>query len=382
MGRRGVMFGVGLAAGITLLVCARALSGADTEILSEPRPRVLLVESVVAKLESTYEAEDRFVGRVEAARASELGFELPGTIVHLSVDDGDWIEAGQVIAELDTARLSARRSEVAAGVADAEATLQLATLTSERTATAQASNAVSVQQLDEAKQSKVSAAAALQRMRARLDAIDVDLAKLKLVAPYAGTISARRVDEGTIVDAGQPIFRLLETSRLEIRAGLSPLAVRAFSEGQTVTVFTASGQELQASVARLLPQRDPRTRTVDVILEPADSAPALRDGDLVDVPVTRQIVGEGMWLPRTALTESVRGLWAAYVLVAGEEISPDQRRLERRQLEILEEEGDRVFVRGAIADGERVAVKGLHRLAPGQLVRVADDSADVELSQR
>ncbi|MGI9244671.1 MAG: efflux RND transporter periplasmic adaptor subunit, partial [Verrucomicrobiales bacterium] len=319
---------------------------------------------------------------VEAARASELGFELAGTIVHLSVDDGERIEAGQVIAELDTARLSARRSEVAAGVEDAEATLQLATLTSERTALAQASNAVSVQQLDEAKQSKVSATAALQRMRARLDAIDVDLAKSKLVAPYAGTISARRVDEGTIVDAGQPIFRLLETSKLEIRAGLSPLAVRAFTEGQTVAVWTASGQELQASVTRLLPQRDPRTRTIDVILRPADPGHDLRDGDLVDVPVTRQIVGEGMWLPRTALTESVRGLWAAYVLVPSEETFPDQRRLERRQLEILEEEGDRVFVRGAIGNGDRVAVKGLHRLAPGQLVRVVDSSAGSELSKR
>ncbi|MGI9239266.1 MAG: hypothetical protein ACR2RV_00605, partial [Verrucomicrobiales bacterium] len=58
VGRRGVMFGVGLAAGITVLVCARAFSGAGSEVLPEPSSRVLVVDSVVAKLESTYEAED------------------------------------------------------------------------------------------------------------------------------------------------------------------------------------------------------------------------------------------------------------------------------------------------------------------------------------
>ncbi len=289
--------------------------------------------------------------------------------------------AGEVIAELDVARLRARRSELAAGVADAAATLELATLTTERTAAAQASRAVSRQQLDEVKQSKTSASAGLERVQAQLDAIDVDLAKSKLLAPYAGTIAARYVDEGTIVDAGQPIFRLLETSRLEIRAGLSPLAVKGFREGESITLLTAAGDEVQASVSRLLPQRDSRTRTIDVIFEPIDFGGALRDGDLVDIPVARQIVGEGMWLPRTALTESVRGLWAAYVLVAGGEGSPDHQRLERRQLEILEEAGDRVYVRGAIADGERVAVNGLQKLAPGQLVRGVDHSTGVEVSK-
>jgi RND family efflux transporter MFP subunit len=326
-----------------------------------------LVDSVLVEFESGYEAEDRFVGRVEAARASDLGFELAGTVASLGVDDGHQVEAGQVLAELDVARLNARRSEVAAGVAEAAATLELATLTADRMAAAQASNAVSKQQLDESQEAQISSVASLQRMNAQLEAIDVDLAKSKLVAPFSGTISVRHVDEGTIVDTGRPIFHLLETGRLEIRAGLSSRAVAGFSKGKSIIVRTASGDEVAAVVARLLPQRDSRTRTVDVILEPEGEGTSLRDGDLVDVPVKRRIEGLGFWLPRTALTESVRGLWAAYVLVPDEQA--DLFRLERRQLEVLEESGERVFVRGAIVSGERVAAKGLQRLGAGQQVR-------------
>ena len=370
-GRRGLAVGLGLAACLLALIGARAFStsGADSD-RAEPRAggdRALLVDSVLVEFESGYEAEDRFVGRVEAARASDLGFELAGTVASLGVDDGHQVEAGQVLAELDVARLNARRSEVAAGVAEAAATLELATLTADRMAAAQASNAVSKQQLDESQEAQISAAASLQRMNAQLEAIDVDLAKSKLVAPFSGTISVRHVDEGTIVDAGRPIFHLLETGRLEIRAGLSSRAVAGFSKGQSIIVRTAAGDEVAAVVARLLPQRDSRTRTVDVILEPEGEGTSLRDGDLVDVPVKRRIEGLGFWLPRTALTESVRGLWAAYVLVPDGQA--DLFRLERRQLEVVEESGERVFVRGAIASGERVAAKGLQRLGAGQQVR-------------
>ena len=89
---------------------------------------------------------------------------------------------------------------------------------------------------------------------------------------------------------------------------------------------------------------------------------------LYTAPVVADL--KGMWLPRAALTESTRGLWAAYVLVPGDR---GVQRLERRQLEILEEADERIFVRGAIAAGERVAATGLQRLSPDQMVRVREE---------
>jgi hypothetical protein len=74
------------------------------------------------------------------------------------------------------------------------------------------------------------------------------------------------------------------------------------------------------------------------------------------------------------LTESARGLWAAYALVqlADTETKlsePEVWQLERRQLELVDEFEDRVYVRGALSPGDQIVASGLHRLAPGQRVR-------------
>ena len=86
----------------------------------------------------------------------------------------------------------------------------------------------------------------------------------------------------------------------------------------------------------------------------------------------------GTWLPLSALTESSRGSWAAYVAVESrvrEEADGASHRLTRRDVEIVHAESERVFVRGTLAAGDTVVVEGLQRLVPGQRVRLADDVA-------
>jgi hypothetical protein len=114
---------------------------------------------------------------------------------------------------------------------------------------------------------------------------------------------------------------------------------------------------------------------VDVIFDLTTNATDLRDGDLMQLTALRSVREQGFWLPRTALTEAARSLWGAYVAIPNRDRSSEQQqvlRLDRRQVEVLHVDGDRVFVRGAIADGDRVVTEGLHRLVPGQLVTEAN----------
>ena len=119
----------------------------------------------------------------------------------------------------------------------------------------------------------------------------------------------------------------------EAAAGVRPGDVFAFEAQHGA----GSGQPMSAVVERLLPQRNQRTRTVDVIFSVeqesafADQGTArLRDGDLVEVPVARSIPESGVWLPRSALTESARGLWAAYALVQLAEVGATEIALAAR----------------------------------------------------
>ncbi len=357
-----------------------ARGNTSTESSEAIEIRTLPVATVGVSIDDSYSIEERFVGRVEAARASDLGFELPGTLVELMANDGEYVEADQVLARLDTARIEAKRDELEAALSQAEASQDLAESTYDRYELAVTKQSVSVQQLDEVREQNTAALAAVRQIRAQLEAVDVDLEKSVLKAPYAGTVSARKVDEGTIVAGGQSVLRILETEKLEIRAGLSSRAAAEVKLGDQFEWNHESGKPVVAAVSRILPHRNNRTRTVDVILaveNPTTGTSPLRDGDLIDVPVARVIDETGAWIPRSALTESSRGLWAAYVLMPTSDASNDIHRLERRQLEVVDESADRVFARGAIQDGERIVASGLHRLAPNQRVRDAGIMSEI-----
>ncbi len=331
---------------------------------SRPESRPTVVESLIVKADATYETTHHFLGRVESARSSALGFELPGTVICLHVNEGDKIAAGAVLAELDVRQLAMSRADLVAARDQAKATRDLAAANFDRTAQLIKSRVATTQEIDGAREQRDAAAAALARIDAQLAAIDVDLSKSRLVAPYAGTIARRTIDEGTVISPGEPVFEIVETGRLEIRAGLSPAAVTDLAVGDVVTVHpqddTAS---LPATVTRILPVRDSLTRTIDVIF--ATESPELRPGDLVEIPITRTLEGPGFWLPREALTESSRGLWAAYV------VDPGTQEIARRQLQILHETSDRVFVQGAINAGDEVVTAGLQKLVPGLRVAAA-----------
>jgi len=345
-------------AGLVIALPAFVLSRSPANELDEPTARPSPVNTLVAELESSYDTTHRFLGRVESARASRLGFELPGTVIRLHAEEGDFVAAGALLAELDTRQLATRRADLAAARDQATATRDLAFANFERTAQLIKSRVATTQEIDSAREQRDAAAAARARIDAQMAAIDVDLSKSRLVAPYAGTIARRAMDEGTVTSPAEPVFEILESGSLEIRAGLAPAAITDLASGTELTVHPPDETDpLPATVSRILPARDSLTRTIDVILETTSST--LRPGDLVEIPITRTHEASGIWLPREALTESSRGLWAAYV------VEPETQEITRRQLQILHETTDRVFVQGALNPGDEVVTSGLQKLVPG-----------------
>jgi RND family efflux transporter MFP subunit len=341
-----------------------ALDGSEEE-------RVLPVRTVSVTMQSSYEVEDRFLGELETARTSLLGFELAGTVVQVAVDEGDSVQAGQTLAFLDTARLEAGRRQQEALLLEAKASFTLAETTHKRVAKLAATGAVSSQDLDEATQGRDAAQASVDRVQAALQSIDIDVAKSLLIAPYSGRIAKRQVDEGTIVKPGQVTLELIESQILEARIGVTAKLASTLTTGQEVTLHHAAIKAgIAAQVRQVAPRKERRTRTVDVllkILKPEGLVP----GDLVEWPVATTVQAEGTWLPRNSLTSSKRGLWAVYIAIPSE--GTQHHQLERREVEVIHMASDLVFVQGAIRDGQIVVTDGIQRLVPAQRVSVSHD---------
>ena len=382
--RRLALWSLGLVAPVALAGLLAGHPGAEAptadSAVAQDAPvgvRVLQVEPAPG-----FSRRRIYTGRVEPFRQSDLGFERAGLLAGVLVREGDKVESGQVLARLDKALLDTRRAELVAALRGAEADLALAEATRERYQATVGQGAVTRQALDEAREGARSAAAGLDLARARIASVDLDIAKSELRAPFPGVITRRAADEGRVLGAGEPVLRLQETRAPEIRVAVAGPLADTLTPGAEHPL-TWRGQPFPARLRAVLPLRAAGTRTLDALFEPADSgtAPhgALRPGEQLELELGQWVDEPGVWLPLAALTEGARGLWSAYV-VEPDEQTEDLRGdggvvsatgyLATRPLEILYQEGDRVFVRGPLAAGERLVAAGLHRVVPGQLVRV------------
>ncbi|GAB5560803.1 MAG: efflux RND transporter periplasmic adaptor subunit [Synoicihabitans sp.] len=331
--------------------------------------RVLSVLTVRLEQSAQFERQRSFLGEVQSTRSSRLGFEVPGAISIVSVREGEAVAAGQVLAQLDTARLTAARAEAAAGLREAKAAEQLARSTLDRFTRAHAANAISGQQLDEASRQLDRQSAAVGRAAAQVERLDVDIAKSTLRAPYAGRLQRRLADEGTVVSAGQPVFEILEDGTPEVRFAVESNLAREVDVGMIFAGSSRRQESIELQISRVLPGRDDRTRAVAVFAEPLNSED-LREGDLIEVVVTQPEDQSGFWVPLTALTESARGLWSCYIAEPIE--GRNAHRIVRREIEILSLQGEQAYVTGNLSQDEALVADGLHRIVPGQTVRLTD----------
>ncbi len=337
-----------------------------------PEPPALPVATQAVVLEDSYSMQRTFSGRVQARRESVLGLESSGRLARVLVDEGQRVEAGAPLAELDAERLQAQRAELVAARAAAEADLTLANVTLQRISGIVDKGGVSRQRLDEARETQRAAQAALALAEQRIATTDVELDKTRLNAPFAATVIARTADEGRVLEAGQPLLTLQERSAPEIRIGI---AGRALSQLEPGRVYALSWRDtaLHARLRALLPLRAASARTVDALFDPLDTPPGLLPGDLVTLQLDGRVDQRGGWLPLTALTEGERGLWSVFVaesLPHADTGVAATHRVVRRTVDVVHQGAERVFVRGALSEGQQVVVSGLQRIVPGQLVRL------------
>lgn len=363
------------ALGVALLSgCADDAAGTDVT-----QERVLQVGVAPVTAVGTYSIDRTYVGQVEAKRRSQVGFDLPGTLVRALVDEGDRVASGQTLARLDTYRLVARRRELDAALIQAETSRDLALSTLERIRRAAERNAVSAQDVDEAQQRSASADAALERIKAQTELLDVDLTKSTLRSPYPAIVSARLLDEGQVLASGTPVFELVESASPRVRIGVGPDVARGLQSAEDQTLQIGD-QTYEGRLLQVLPEQDARTRTVDLLFELDTSLGDLKVGEAATLRSAREVTADGYWLPISALTESLRGLWSCYVAAPLDEPGEASHVLEKRQLEALEIDSEprsgepRAFVRGALEDGELVVTGGLQRLTNGQRVRIETQS--------
>lgn len=419
LGLLGLMVAVGAAFGAKNLIQAEP----ETEEVAVARP--LPVTTLKATPVKSYQVMRTYTGEVAAIRTSQLGFERGGKLVNVFVKEGDRVKSGQPIAKLDVSNLQMQKLQLEAQKAQAQARLdefiagprqqdiaasraavddikqqlQLQRTKLKRRKYLYGEGAIAREQLDEIAFGENSLTARLRQAQSNLDELlagtrteqiaaqraavkqleasisdlQITIAKSTIKAPFASIVSSRQIDEGTVVNAGQAVVRLVENTSPEARIGMPATVVNKLQIGSPQTV-EINNQTYSARVASILPVVNSNTRTQVVVLKlEASTISKINPGQTVRLKLTDTIPTEGFWLPNKALTQGLRGLWTSYVLVKPKTENPNLPKdafvLEQRSVEILHQESDRVLVRGTLQSGDRIVANGVHRLVPGQMVR-------------
>lgn len=346
----------------------------DIEVVEEPRLPV-----AVERLQPVrqFTRSRTFSGTIQARRRTPLAFERSARLREMLVDEGDRVECGQPLAELDDRQLHIRirqtkaelrrqqavldelnsgaRDEVIAAaeanVKSLAADVNLREKTWERARRLFEKDSISAQMRDEASDSFSAAVArrnaaeaqlaelkngirpekidaqkaAVESLQHQLSSLQTDLEDSQLTAPFSGTVVSRMVDEGTMLSPQQPVLELLETDHLEAHIGvpvelLSELRDRLAEQAERTEdyqlILRTRTDEVRGRLRTILPQIDPTTRTQTVIIAlPQSAVGRIVDGQLVKLDFDENVaVAEHYYkVPNEALVAGANGLWAIYV---------------------------------------------------------------------
>ncbi len=389
--------------------------------LDEQSPQRVYVRTTTLQSRTNFTVPIWYTGQVNARRKTAVGFQRNGKVTQLHFDEGDFVVATQAIANLDNRQLlariqqlnaetmatKARRDEMIKGprvqairsadanVDDLEQQLENAKLDFDRAETLLPKGAVSQQEYDQAKYRVSTLSARKQAALAQLEELNVgtrieqvdaaeaallgaqaanllaehDLDDCTLRAPFSGTITQRMVDEGAVLESGQPVVELVESQYLEFRVGLPVELVRTMNIGDTFQV-KIDKISLEAKLKSKLLALDENTQTQTIIMSLDDSAPhkGIVDNQMGRLRFDKSTNELGFLIPTSAIVNDQQGLWNCYTI----EKDGNQYIAKRQVVEVLHFQGDNVFVRGTLSNGQPIVVDGLQRLANGQIVQLLE----------
>jgi len=186
----------------------------------------------------------------------------------------------------------------------------------------------------------------------------------KVTAPFAGTITARMIDRGSLVTAGNatPLFRLAATETVRVFVQLPQDVASAVTVGSPakVTVRELTGQVFEGKVARTAGALDPVTRTLSTEIRLPNAEGKLLTGMYAEVALSLSAPRQVYEVPATALLSDAQGLRVAVV-------KPDDT-LHLQPISIERDLGATLQVSSGLSGGERIVQIAGAELSEGQKV--------------
>ncbi len=313
-------------------------------------PPGLVVEATEA-VRGTSVRKLKAVGTLASNQSVTISPEIAGRVTQILFENGDRVEAGDQLIELD-------QSVQLAELADAEATLDLARREYDRADDLVNRGTVAVARRDEA-------VADLRSAEARVNLARAQLEKMDIAAPFDGTIGIRKVDVGDFLNVGEEIVNLEQIVPIKVTFEVPERFLQDVTMGKELLLRSDAyaGETFAAHISAIDPLVNPRTRSIRIEALVGNEDLRLRPGQFVSVTIRVDERRDVVFIPEQAVVPNSDEPLVFRVNEGTVELVPIETgaRIARH-----------VEVRSGIVPGDVVVTAGQQRLADGTPVTVTE----------
>lgn len=324
--------------------------------------RVIRITTAAAQ-RTAVEQTEWAVGVIESRVSAQVAAEVAGKVVKVLADEGQGVEAGQALVEIEPRQYQYSQDADQAEVGRLSALLRnkqqeldrARKLVAERLIAAEQVDAIEAD-LDALKQQLAGARANVAESERRLD-------KTRVTAPVKAEIAERLVDVGDFVQAGTVVFDVVDIEHLRVKLPFPEYRAPELAVGQDVRLSSAAAgaEVVKTRISEVRPSVNPANRSITVIVD-FDNPGRWRPGASVRAEVVLAVRKDAVTVPQVAVVRRPVGD-VAYVIKDGKA----EERPVRRGLR----SGTMVEILDGLEPGEIVAVDGAGFLTQGVRVDVA-----------
>jgi RND family efflux transporter MFP subunit len=355
-----------------VLALAIGVSGwqgcSEQEAAQPPAGRPPAPVKVVTVLNKQVQRSVSVVGTAEPRKRSLVASEVAGLVQAFPVEEGRFVNKGQLLASLRTDTLDIRLDSAVALQREAQARYQQAQKDLERIQVLFDKELVTQKEMDDAETQASALGKRLSQLEAEIRLVQDQLTQSTIRAPFAGWITKEFTEIGQWVEVGGPVVELVDLSYVQIQVPLPEEYVRDVRTGDPVlAVFDGlPGVEVKGKIFSIIAQADRAARTFPVKVELANPDLHIKSGMVARINLALGAPYQAVMIPKDALV--LKGGKEYAFIVANNTVT-------QVPVTLINHFDEFVEVQGAIEEGMQVVVEGNERLLPGQSIRILEEPA-------
>jgi len=339
------------------------LAAADP--VARPATTVSIPVQVVEIVEGDLSEILDLTGTVEPWDDFSVTAEIAGRVQTLHIDEGDWVETGDLLIELDRVQRELELRSRQARLKQSEVELEYARKRHARAEALLEKGAISQSEVDTLSERVRLTASGVEMARVAIESMQEELRDTSVYAPAPGQVSERRVSVGEVVNSSSPLFTIIQLDPVKVLTEISEPFLQEVTPGERVrlTFDAFGGASFQGIIHRIHPVANPQSGAFPVEIRLANPDRRFLPGMVVRISLKGRTFVNAIQVPLESIVNA-QGRDHIFVVENGT--------AHRREVVVKERIEGKAVIEGDVSPGEAVVIRGNRNITDGTAVELSE----------